>query len=356
VSPGRLLLIDKPVGPTSHDAVSAVRRALGTKRAGHCGTLDPAASGLLLVLVGEATRLAEVFVGHEKVYRGRVRFGVATDTDDAQGQVIARVDDDDFTIEAAALDAALATLAARRSQRPPGFSAIKQAGVPLYKLARAGRLDAAALPERPVRVGPIALLAFDGRELELEITCSAGTYIRALARDLGELVGVPAHLAGLRRLASGPFRVEQALPLDALREGPAAAPGLALEEALASLPAVAASASYAERIRFGAQPAPGDLSWEEPLPGPGAWLRILSPAAALLGLAQVESAGGAPRLTLRRPLGDGGCASSAVSPTCPPRGAPWPWASSTACTPATGASSARCSTRRRAAASMPRSP
>lgn len=306
MSPGRLLLIDKPVGPTSHDAVSAVRRALGTKRAGHCGTLDPAASGLLLVLVGEATRLAEVFAGHEKVYRGRVRFGVATDTDDAEGQVIARLDDDDFTIDPAALDAALVALSARRSQRPPGFSAIKQGGVPLYKLARAGRLDAAALPERPVRVAPIALLAFDGRELELEITCSAGTYVRALARDLGELLGLPAHLAGLRRLASGPFRIEQALPLDTLREGAAAAaPGLSVVEALASLPAAVATAAYAERIRFGAQPAAGDLAWEEPLPGPGAWLRIVSSAAELLGLAQVETAGDAPRLALRRPLGEG---------------------------------------------------
>lgn len=306
MSPGRLLLIDKPVGPTSHDAVSAVRRALGTKRAGHCGTLDPAASGLLLVLVGEATRLAEVFAGHEKVYRGRVRFGVATDTDDAEGQVIARLDADDFTIDAAALDAALVTLAARRSQRPPGFSAIKQGGVPLYKLARAGRLDAAALPERPVRLGPIVQHAFDGRELELEITCSAGTYVRALARDLGELLGVPAHLAGLRRLASGPFRVEQALPLDALaRGGGDDAPGLGLDEALASLPAVVAAAAYAERIRFGAQPAAGDLSWDEPLPAPGSWLRVVSPAAALLGLAQVETAGEAPRLALRRPLGEG---------------------------------------------------
>lgn len=301
MSLGRLLLIDKPVGPTSHDAVSTVRRALGVKRAGHCGTLDPAASGLLLVLVGEATRLAEVFAGHEKVYRGRVRFGLATDTDDAQGQTIARLDD--FAIDPAALDAALAALAARTSQRPPGFSAIKQGGVPLYKLARAGRLDAAALPERPVRVGPIAQLAFDGRELELEITCSAGTYVRALARDLGKLLGVPAHLAGLRRLASGPFRVEQALPLDALRESAVGeTAGLAIAEALASLPAVVATTAYAERIRFGAQPAPGDLAWDQPLPGPGAWLRIVSPAAALLGLARVESSGDAPRLTLRRPL------------------------------------------------------
>lgn len=301
--PGRLLLIDKPVGPTSHDAVSAVRRALGLRRAGHCGTLDPAASGLLLVLVGEATRLAEVFAGHEKVYRGRVRFGLATDTDDAQGREIARLADADFQVAPAALDAALAALAARRSQRPPGFSAIKREGVPLYKLARAGRLDAASLPERPVRVGPILPLAFDGRELELEITCSAGTYVRALARDLGELVGVPAHLAALRRLASGPFRVEQALPLDALRPGAVGeAPGLSPAEALASLPAVVAAAGYAERLRFGAQPGAGDLAWQEPLPPPGAWLRVLSPTAELLALAQVEAGGDAPRLSVRRQL------------------------------------------------------
>ncbi len=205
---GRLLLVDKPVGPTSHDVVAGLRRALGEKRAGHCGTLDPAASGLLLVLTGEATRLAEVFVGHGKLYRGCVRFGSATDTDDAQGQAIASLDA--FAIAPAALAAALAELAARRSQRPPGFSAIKQGGVPLYKLARSGRLDAASLPERPVRIERLEQLAFDGRDLDLEIACSTGTYVRALARDLGELLGVPAHLAALRRLASGPFRIEQA--------------------------------------------------------------------------------------------------------------------------------------------------
>jgi tRNA pseudouridine55 synthase len=299
---GRLLLVDKPEGPTSHDVVASLRRALGEKRAGHCGTLDPAASGLLLVLTGEATRLAEVFVGHAKVYQGRVRFGSATDTDDAQGATIARREH--FAIAAAELEAALATLAARKSQRPPGFSAIKRDGVPLYKLARSGRLDAASLPERPVRIERLAPLAFDGRDLELEIACSSGTYVRALARDLGELVGVPAHLAALRRLASGPFRIEQAQPLAALTRGEAGAvSGLAIAEALASLPAAVAAADYARRLRFGAQPAPGDLSWDEPLPAPGAWLRVLSPEAELLALAQVEAGGDSPRLSLRRQLG-----------------------------------------------------
>lgn len=301
---GRLLLVDKPVGPTSHDVVASLRRALGEKRAGHCGTLDPAASGLLLVLTGEATRLAEVFVGHAKVYRGQVRFGSATDTDDAQGQTIASLEPGQFTLAAAELEAALAALAARTSQRPPGFSAIKRDGVPLYKLARSGRLDAASLPERPVRIDRLAPLAFDGRDLELEIACSAGTYVRALARDLGELVGVPAHLAALRRLASGPFRVEQAQSLAALTSGEAGElPGLGIAEALASLPAAVAAEDYARRLRFGAQPAPGDLHWDEPLPAPGAWLRVLSPAAELLALAQVEAAGASPRLCLRRQLG-----------------------------------------------------
>ena len=299
---GRLLLVDKPVGPTSHDVVASLRRALGEKRAGHCGTLDPAASGLLLVLTGEATRLAEVFIGHAKLYRGRVRFGSATDTDDGQGQTIASVEF--FTIAPAALAAALTELAARPSQRPPGFSAIKRDGVPLYKLARSGRLDAASLPERPVRIECLELLDFDGRDLELEIACSAGTYVRAIARDLGELLGVPAHLAALRRLASGPFRLEQAQSLDALTKGEAGeAPGLPLEEALASLPAAVATEDYARRLRFGAQPAPGDLTWEEPLPAPGAWLRVLSPAAELLALARAEAGDGAPRLSLRRQLG-----------------------------------------------------
>jgi tRNA pseudouridine55 synthase len=295
----RLLLVDKPIGPTSHDVVEQLRRGLKVKKAGHCGTLDPMASGLLLVLTGRATRLAEVFSRHEKRYAGTVRFGSATDSDDHSGRVIARRDR--FELEAAAVDRALSALAARTSQRPPLYSAIKVAGTPLYKLARRGESDGRNLPERPVRVTRLVRTALRDRELDLELTCSAGTYVRALARDLGEILGIPAHLSALRRLGSGPFDVGAAASPDALlAAGPRA--GLALERALAALPAVGVSAAYRERLRHGAQPDAGDLTLPEPLPAPGSWVRMIADGGELLALGRVE-ADPAPVVRLRRRLG-----------------------------------------------------
>ncbi|MCB1163297.1 MAG: tRNA pseudouridine(55) synthase TruB [Candidatus Krumholzibacteriia bacterium] len=303
----RLVLVDKPEGPTSHDVVSTLRRTLGIKKAGHCGTLDPMASGLLLILTGWATRLAEVFGDHVKVYQGTVRFGSATDTDDRQGKVVASAAD--FALAPAALDDALATLAARREQRPPVYSAIKREGVPLYKLARAGKLEADdAPPPRPVTIHRLERLDWDGRDLVVEVECSAGTYVRALARDLGELVGVPAHLRALRRLRSGPFSVEHAVGADRLLWEDSTDPlGLPLEVALADLPAAVTRGDYAERLRFGAQPGVEDLDWDFATAAEGAWVRVLSPEDALLALARVErpaSADAPPRLRLRRRLVD----------------------------------------------------
>lgn len=305
---GRLVLVDKPEGPTSHDVVNTLRRTLGLKKAGHCGTLDPMASGLLLILTGSGTRLAEVFGDHDKVYRGTVRFGSATDTDDRLGQVVESMAD--FRLDESAVDAALAELAKRGHQRPPAFSAIKRGGVPLYKLARAGKLDAeerAALPPRPVRIHRLERLALSSTELELSVHCGAGTYVRALARDLGELLGIPAHLAALRRTSSGPFTVGDAVPVERLLWEDSSAPlGLSLEEALIGLPAARASEAYSLRLAHGAQPAGGDLNWEGSLPAMGSWMRVLDQAGALVALARVEDAppetGDEPRLHLRRRL------------------------------------------------------
>ncbi len=304
---GRLVLVDKPEGPTSHDVVSTLRRTLGVKKAGHCGTLDPMASGLLLILTGPATRLAEIFKDHDKLYRGTVSFGRATDTDDREGETIASAQD--FTLEPAAVDAALAELAARTSQRPPAYSAIKRGGVPLYKLARAGKLDEAAraeLPERPVTIHRLERLALEGAELEIEVHCGSGTYVRALARDLGEILGLPAHLSALRRLRSGGFDVADAVPADRLLWDDSSDPlGMSLDDALVGLPAAVADESYGERLRHGAQPQPGDLSWEGELPAVGSWMRVLAPEGKLMALARVErpeGEQGQAHLRLRRGL------------------------------------------------------
>lgn len=194
-----------------------MRRVLGAKRVGHCGTLDPLASGLLLVLVGRATRLARFLVGLPKRYTGAIALGVTTDTDDRGGAVLSTCDawdalsDDD-------LATAAASLTGDYDQRPPPFSARKVSGTPAHRLARAGA--APHLAPTPVEVMEFHLAARTGRYVAFETQVSSGTYVRALARDLGARVGCGAHLHALRRTAIGPFRVSEALSLDAVSAAP----------------------------------------------------------------------------------------------------------------------------------------
>jgi tRNA pseudouridine55 synthase len=251
-----LLLIDKPAGPTSHDVVDAVRRALRLGRAGHAGTLDPAATGLLLVLADRATRVAEYLEGFDKAYRVTVRLGVRTPTDDlasppAETREVPPLD-------AAALEAALARFRGPILQRPPDYSALKVGGRRLYDLAREGR-PAEPAP-RPVTVHALELLAWRPPDLELGVAASAGTYVRALARDLGEALGCGGAVASLRRTAVGRFRVEDAVPLDALRAGPPGAKILPLDQALAHLPRVELRPEAAEKVRHGQVVGPEDLA------------------------------------------------------------------------------------------------
>ncbi len=294
----RVILLDKPAGPTSHDMVDALRAALGTRRVGHTGTLDPMATGLLVLLTGRATRLAELFGDHEKLYHGTVTFGAATDTDDAEGKVIARTDD--FTLERSAVEAALAELAARTEQRAPAFSAVKVDGVPLYKQARKGK--AVEAPVRSVRIHRLELLSMDEKSVQIEVLCSAGAYVRALARDLGEILGLPAHLSALRRLASGPFKLEDAADLAEIQEGPAREQGLSVDAALAHLPVAVVSESYLPRLRHGTQPEEGDLSGPDPLPALGAWVALRDEEGSLHALARVEDREDGPRLRVRKTL------------------------------------------------------
>ena len=204
-----LIPIDKPTGPTSHDIVARGRRALGIRRIGHSGTLDPFASGLLLLLVGGATRLAEYLAPLPKEYVARARLGVRTSTDDPEGEVVAE-SDAWRGLSREAVEMALEPLRGEIAQTPPVYSAKKVAGQPAHRRVRAG--EEVVLEPARVVVHELTIEDFDLPWVTLRVRCSTGTYIRALARDLGEALGVGAHLAELRRTRIGPFRVEDALP------------------------------------------------------------------------------------------------------------------------------------------------
>ena len=244
-----LLLVDKPAGPTSHDVVAAVRRALGERRVGHAGTLDPAATGLLVVLAGRATRLARFVSLLPKWYRGTVRFGWETSSDDATGEPLER-DDGWRERSDAAVTAAVAAVAGRATQVPPRVSAKKVAGERAYARTRRGeQLTMAAVPVAIHAITVAAALDRATGELVVEVRCGAGTYVRSIARDLGRELGTRAHLGALRRLGIGPWRVEDALPLDALAAGrPALRP---LDEAVRHLPALELGPANAEAALHG---------------------------------------------------------------------------------------------------------
>lgn len=212
-----ILVVNKPAGPTSHDVVALVRRLSATRRVGHGGTLDPFASGVLPVFLGRATRLVEYHLADRKAYRATVCFGAVSETDDLEG-VLTPVDSAPVTREA--VETALAGMAGTVQQRPPVYSAIKVGGRRAYALARAG--EAPVMTPRTVTLYRLALVSWDGSDparpiVVVEVDCSPGTYVRAIARDLGEAVGSGAYLGALTRTASGGFRLEDAIPLDTLR-------------------------------------------------------------------------------------------------------------------------------------------
>lgn len=209
------LNIDKPPGITSFDVVRQVRRAAQIRKVGHAGTLDPAATGVLPVAIGDATKLIDELVGAPKRYRGTVRFGVATDTYDADGSVTSETDASAVTLET--IEAGLAAFQGEIQQTPPAYSAVKRGGEPAYKAARRG--EPLELDARPVTIYELSAGAFNRSDptrpsIELDIRCSRGFYVRSLAHDLGAALGVGAHLERLRRTAVGDFTIEDAVPLD----------------------------------------------------------------------------------------------------------------------------------------------
>jgi len=207
-----VLVVDKPAGPTSHDIVDRARRALQTRRVGHTGTLDPFATGVLALCVGRATRLARFLAAGEKAYRATVRLGFATTTDDLTGDPLEA--ERPVEVTDTRLGEALAGLVGRFDQVPPAFSARQIGGRRFYELARRG--EAVARAATPVTIHALELVSRGGHTLELDVRCSAGTYVRALARDLGERLGTGAHLVALRRTRSGAFDIAEAVSGDDL--------------------------------------------------------------------------------------------------------------------------------------------
>jgi tRNA pseudouridine55 synthase len=218
-TPHGILLVDKPEGPTSFDVIAKLRRALGTREIGHAGTLDPLATGLLVVLVGAYTRLQAYLTADDKEYVGTFAFGAQTTTDDREGEVMAT--GDASTLDEAKVRAALAHFTGPLAQIPPAYSAIQVGGERLYDKARRG--ETIELEPRHVVVHALELLEWRAATAVVRVRCSKGTYIRALARDLGTHLGVPAHLQALRRTASGAYHLDEGATLAAILEGDARA-------------------------------------------------------------------------------------------------------------------------------------
>jgi tRNA pseudouridine55 synthase len=240
-----VLVIDKPAGPTSHDMVDRARRALRIRRVGHTGTLDPFATGVLPLCLGKATRLARFLGAGEKVYRATVRLGFATSTDDLTGT--ATGEPRAVILDEAALRAALARLEGSYDQVPPAYSARRVGGRRLYELARRG--EGAPRVAKLVTIRKIELLATGNDSLEIEVRCSPGTYVRALARDLGEDLGVGGHLTALRRTESGSFDLADSVPGDDLSQGRERV--VPLRELLPELPAVRVGEVGSDLVRHG---------------------------------------------------------------------------------------------------------
>ena len=296
-----VLVIDKPAGPTSHDIVAVVRRAIGLSKVGHTGTLDPLATGVLPLVIGRATRLASFISGADKEYVARIRFGVATATYDAEGR--AGITDDAPLAETVAavarldepaIRAARVAFEGRHLQTPPPFSAKKIGGTPAYKLAR---------ERKPVEVKPvevtvrqIALGSYADGLAEVRLVCSSGFYVRSLAHDLGQRLGCGAHLEDLRRTRVGDLTLDGAVPLEAVAVGGVAVLERSLipmDRLLTHLPAVVVSDLGAKRTGHGSALGPDDVQGAFPeaggSPGSGSGdsrLRLLDCAGALLGLAE----------------------------------------------------------------------
>ena len=268
-----VLNIDKPIGVTSHDVVNRIRRVAGLRRVGHAGTLDPLATGVLLVCLGRATRLVEYLVGQQKVYEAIIRLGQTTNTYDADGEV---VQERQLTFSPQDLENALPQFRGDIEQIPPMFSAIKQNGQPLYKLARQGKEVERQV--RHVTITELSVLAWDAPYLTVRVACSSGTYIRSLAHDLGEVLGCGGHITMLRRTAIGDFGVDTAVSLNDLTPENVASYLLPMDTAVSHLPRLDLRAEDATDL------LQGKLIVSETPQSPETLARVYNPHAEFIGI------------------------------------------------------------------------
>jgi tRNA pseudouridine55 synthase len=303
-----ILNVNKPAGWTSHDVVAKVRGLLREAKVGHAGTLDPAATGVLPILVNRGTRIAEYLLEWDKDYRAVLRLGQTTDTQDATGTVLASHSLDGLTEEQ--VRAAIARFQGRISQLPPMYSAVKVDGERLYKSARAGRT--VEREPRTVEVHEIDVLGIAGPDVTMRVRCSKGTYVRTLCADIGEVLGVGGHLLALERTRVGPLAVERALSLDDVGArmivGRLSDDLLSLDAALEMLPAVVVDGQTAGRVRHGGAVPAGAGRWAAgPLGTPSA-VRVKDAAGRLLAVGKVRtgSAGGdaVPEVKIEKVLVD----------------------------------------------------
>lgn len=276
-----LLLVDKPVGPSSAHVVHRVKVLLGAKKVGHLGTLDPFASGLLLLGINEGTKVADIFLSAAKSYHGVMVLGVETDSQDATGTIVqVRSVPAIGKVELRALER---QFSGDLRQVPPMFSALKREGVPLYRLARQGK----EVPREPrsIRVEKLRLHKLGNDEIEIELTCSRGTYVRTLAADIGTFLGCGAHLKSLRRIACGQLTIEQAVTLDDLerRDRGMSVPLLSLDKALNHLRAITWETPLLSRLRLGQQEILKHLA--KPVEGEKL-ARIVEPRGGLVALVE----------------------------------------------------------------------
>jgi tRNA pseudouridine55 synthase len=274
-----ILNINKPAGMTSHAVVQRVRQLTGQRKAGHSGTLDPLATGVLLVCLGQATRVAEYLMQGQKTYRATVRLGIATATYDAEGAVTRQTPE--FAVSESQITAALTALRRTTSQRPPPYSAVRQDGRRLYQLARRGIAVEAA--PRAVSIEALDLVAWQPPDLTIELRCSPGTYVRSLAHDLGEMLGVGGHLTVLERRRSGCWSVDEAITLEALQAAVEAGQWMhllhPLDAALQHLPRLDLADDLITRLTFGQQVKVAGAPEAD-------LVRVYAPDGALRALAQ----------------------------------------------------------------------
>lgn len=289
-----LLLVDKPVGLTSHDVVDRIRAATGMRRIGHTGTLDPNATGLLVLCLGKATRLSELLTGQDKAYEGIFRLGIETASYDIDGEVLAERPVPPLTLEA--IQEVCSRFAGEIEQLPPMVSAVKVGGERLYKLARRG--ETVERPVRLVRVDQLDAVAYDPPDVTVRVRCASGCYVRTLCHDVGQVLGCGAMLAALRRTGVGGRDVADALPVDAFTDSDSVAKRLIPMDDALTLPAVEVNESGRTVVNNGGMLFSSHLG--APCPVNEGWVQVRTGRGRLVALGTAEPSAMGPRIRLRR--------------------------------------------------------